>query len=255
MSSVTLRGAVTQCRGALAVGPGVSMGFVEMHPAEPHDIPQARPVLGALGERLPVTDPRKRALDVLLAALGLLLVLPLLLILTLLVWSDGGPAFFRQTRVGAYGAPFLCLKFRTMRVDAEAVLQAALAQDPTAAHEWEERRKLSRDPRITWLGRFLRAASLDELPQLLNVLRGDMSLVGPRPIMTDEIPRFGADIVYYYQTRPGLTGLWQVSGRSDLPYAMRVELDVQYVRGYSLRGDLAILRRTVNAVLSQRGAR
>jgi len=142
-----------------------------------------------------------------------------------------------------------------MRVDAEAVLQAALEQDPVAAREWAEHRKLRRDPRVTPLGRILRAASLDELPQLLNVLLGEMSMVGPRPIVPEEVSRFGSDISYYYQARPGLTGLWQVSGRSDLPFTVRVELDVQYIRTYSLRSDVAILRRTIAAVLLQRGAR
>ncbi len=230
------------------------MGFANMHPLEPPNHPAARSVKLTV-RPFPASDPRKRALDIVLACLGLLLVLPLFAILTLLVWRDGGPAFFRQIRVGANGVAFPCLKFRTMRVDAERALQAAIGRDPLAAQEWAERRKLRNDPRVTSLGRLLRAASLDELPQLLNVLRGDMSLVGPRPIVADEIPRFGANIAYYYKTRPGLTGLWQVSGRSDLPYATRVELDVRYVQEYSLRGDFAILWRTIGAVLTQRGAR
>jgi len=149
---------------------------------------------------------------------------------------------------------FDCLKFRSMGVDADSVLRRLLANDPEAADEWAATQKLRDDPRITRIGRFLRASSLDELPQLLNVVRGEMSLVGPRPIVRAEVARYGSNIEHYYAAKPGLTGLWQVSGRSDMSYARRVQLDVWYVRNWSLWHDIAILFKTVPAVCLQRGA-
>jgi lipopolysaccharide/colanic/teichoic acid biosynthesis glycosyltransferase len=189
--------------------------------------------------------------------------LPLLLVLlvplgliALLVRADGGPALFAHRRVGRGGASFGCLKFRSMVPDAEQRLAALLARDPAARAEWEATRKLRDDPRVTWIGRFLRASSLDELPQLINVLKGEMSLVGPRPVQATELTTFygAAAAEHSMAVRPGITGLWQVSGRSDTSYARRVALDVAYVSRPSLREDLRILLRTPAAVLLRRGA-
>jgi undecaprenyl-phosphate galactose phosphotransferase len=188
-------------------------------------------------------------------ALGLVLFLaPLLLALALLIRRDGGPAVFAHRRIGINGRPFGCFKFRTMVTDAEHRLAALLASDAAAAAEWAATHKLKADPRITRLGAFLRRTSLDELPQLFNVLRGEMSLVGPRPVVASEMPRYAEDAAYYCKARPGLTGLWQVSGRSDTSYERRVRLDVWYVRNWSFWHDLAILIKTIPAVLLGRGS-
>ncbi len=202
----------------------------------------------------PLARLTKLAFDVAAASVGLVLLAPLLAILTLLVKLDGGPAFYGHTRVGSGGRPFRCLKFRSMVVDSEAALLGLLARDPDAAAEWAETCKLVHDPRITKIGRILRSTSLDELPQLFNVLRLEMSLVGPRPIIGAEVPRYGDDIAYYYEARPGLTGLWQVSGRTETSYVQRVQLDTWYVKNWSIWHDLAILAKTVPAVLQRRGA-
>jgi UDP-galactose-lipid carrier transferase len=196
----------------------------------------------------------KAAFDHAVAMVLLLLLAPLLATLSLLIKTDGGPAFYRHRRIGAGGRTFDCIKFRTMVLDSQSVLQCVLAEDPAAAEEWAATQKLRNDPRVTRLGQFLRRSSLDELPQLLNVLRGEMSLVGPRPIVQAEITRYADDIDYYYETKPGLTGLWQVSGRSDTSYARRVRLDVWYVRNWTLWHDIAILLKTIPAVFLQRGA-
>ncbi|WP_338663293.1 sugar transferase [Pararoseomonas sp. SCSIO 73927] len=197
----------------------------------------------------------KRGLDLGTALLLLAVLAPLLLLLFVAVRLDGGAALFGHPRVGRGGRVFRCLKFRSMRPDADAALAELLRTDPGARAEWEATRKLRRDPRVTALGRFLRVSSLDELPQLFNVLRGEMSLVGPRPVTKDELSTFyGADARWYVQVRPGLTGPWQVSGRSATGYAERVRLDVDYVRNPSVRRDLALLGRTVGAVLKGRGA-
>ena len=157
--------------------------------------------------------------------------------------------------MGAGGRPFYCLKFRTMVVDADRVLDEALARDPALAAEWAASRKLVDDPRVTRIGRFLRKTSLDELPQLINVLRLEMSLVGPRPIVESEVPLYGEAIAQYHATRPGITGLWQVSGRSNTSYARRVQLDVWYVNNWTVWNDIAVLLKTIPAVLGRRGAR
>jgi Undecaprenyl-phosphate galactose phosphotransferase WbaP len=197
----------------------------------------------------------KRALDILGAGVGLVLLSPFFLIVALMVRADGGPAFFAHQRVGRGGKLFGCLKFRSMVVDSQARLEALLANDPAARAEWEATRKLKNDPRITRIGRFLRSTSLDELPQLINVLRGEMSLVGPRPVQEAEIDRYyGASAAHYMAVRPGITGLWQVSGRSETSYESRVALDVSYVSRPSLLADISILLRTPVAVLSRRGA-
>ncbi len=202
----------------------------------------------------PFSRVLKTAFDQVAAATLVVLLAPLLLVLAIMVRADGGPAFYRHRRIGAGGRIFACLKFRTMVVDADGVLRRLLASDATAAAEWDATQKLRNDPRITRIGRFLRASSLDELPQLFNVLRGEMSLVGPRPIVRAELARYGSNIEHYYAAKPGLTGLWQVSGRSNMSYERRVQLDVWYVRNWSLWHDFAILFKTIPAVFLQRGA-
>jgi len=202
----------------------------------------------------PVARAMKMAFDLAAASALLLLALPVLLVLGALVRMDGGPALYAHRRIGANGRMFDCLKFRSMVVDADAVLHRLLENDAAAAAEWADTHKLRNDPRITRMGRFLRATSLDELPQLLNVLRLEMSLVGPRPIVRAEVNQYGEDIVYYYETRPGLTGLWQVSGRSDTSYAHRVHLDTWYAKNWTVWHDIAILAKTVPAVLKREGA-
>jgi len=202
----------------------------------------------------PFSRVLKLAFDQLLAALLLVLLSPLFLAIASLVRADGGPAFFGHKRLGMNGDAFRCLKFRTMVTDSDKILRELLARDPEARTEWAATQKLRNDPRITPIGRYLRRTSLDELPQLLNVLRGEMSLVGPRPIVEAERAHYGRDIAYYYETRPGMTGLWQVSGRSDASYARRVQLDLWYVKNWTLWHDVAILLKTVPAVLNKDGA-
>lgn len=198
----------------------------------------------------------KRAMDLVGAALLLLACLPAFLVIALLVRRDGGPVFYAHPRVGRGGKVFGCLKFRSMVVDADRRLAALLESDPAARAEWETTRKLKRDPRVTPIGRLLRATSLDELPQLINVLRGEMSLVGPRPVTRAELEQhYGATAAaHYLSVRPGITGPWQISGRNDVTYASRVALDVAYATAPSLWTDLRILLRTPFAVLARRGA-
>jgi len=167
---------------------------------------------------------------------------------------SGGAPIFGHARIGRYGRTFACFKFRTMVADAEGVLRRLLESDASARAEWERSYKLKDDPRITPIGAFLRRTSLDELPQLWNVLKGDMSLVGPRPIIEAELERYGDQVDYYLETRPGITGLWQISGRNDTGYEDRVALDSWYVRNWSLWYDLVILVKTVRVVLGREGA-
>jgi Undecaprenyl-phosphate galactose phosphotransferase WbaP len=168
--------------------------------------------------------------------------------------TSSGPVFYRQVRYGRGGRTFTMWKFRTMVRNASEVLEDHLDANPRLREEWERSHKLRCDPRVTGLGRILRRTSLDELPQIWNVLRGEMSIVGPRPIVADEIPIYGGAYELYSQVRPGITGLWQVSGRNDLPYEERVDLDTYYIRNWSPWLDLYILARTVAAVLLARGA-
>ncbi len=202
----------------------------------------------------PWSQALKRGFDLVGAAALLVFLAPLLAVIALLVRRSGSPIVFAHTRVGRFGRPFRCLKFRTMVPDAGEVLNRLLAEDPKARAEWQEGFKLKDDPRVTKLGAFLRKSSLDELPQLWNVLKGEMSLVGPRPVVLDEIERYGAAKVYYYEVRPGLTGLWQISGRSDLDYERRVSLDTWYVRNWTLWYDLVILFKTALTVPAKGGA-
>ncbi|WP_156679500.1 sugar transferase [Sphingomonas profundi] len=197
----------------------------------------------------------KLAADRALALALLAFLLPaLVLLVALIVCVSFGWPFFAHERVGRDGRTFRCLKLRSMRPNAAEMLRHILETDPAAAREWESNRKLRDDPRIIPLGRFIRATSLDELPQLFNILRGEMSFVGPRPITSAELVRYGAGASHYLAVTPGLTGLWQVSGRSDIGYAERVALDVDYVETWSLYGDLKILLRTPRAVLAMAGA-
>ena len=197
----------------------------------------------------------KRALDLIVSIVLMILLMPLLiLIATSIKVSEGGPVFFTQMRIGKNGSRFRCVKFKTMVADAEQVLDAYLEQCSEARIEWMETQKLRNDPRVTPLGQFLRKSSLDELPQLFNVALGDMSLVGPRPIIEAEIPRYGDDIFAYISVRPGITGLWQVSGRSNCTYVERVKLDARYVSEWRLQNDILILLRTVPALLRRVGS-
>ena len=201
------------------------------------------------------TEIACRVSDVLLASCLIIVLSPLLLIITILVAaSDGGVPFFVQTRIGRAGVPFACIKFRSMGQDAEERLKELLRSDTDARREWEHHQKLIDDPRVTRVGAFLRKASLDELPQLIHVLRGEMSLVGPRPIVADEIARYGRWIGAYYALRPGITGLWQVRGRSGTSYRRRVALDVAYARNQSISLYYRILLATVWTVLRRSGA-
>lgn len=196
-----------------------------------------------------------RVLNAVAAGLLILFLAPLLAILALLVrMQDGGPALFRQARIGRGGQVFYCLKFRSMAVDAEERLKRLLESDEAAREEWAAQHKLKSDPRITALGDFLRKSSLDELPQFFNVLAGEMELVGPRPVVQAEVRRYGRRFRDYCAVRPGITGLWQVSGRSDTTYRRRVAMDVVYSRSKSPALDIRILAATIPAVLLRKGS-
>lgn len=208
-----------------------------------------------VGLASPLSQAMKRAFDIVASALCLVLLAPVFIALSVAVAADGGSVLFAHERVGRGGRAFDCLKFRTMVPNAAAVLEALLAKDPAARREWRANQKLRDDPRTTKLGAFLRATSLDELPQLINVLRGDMSLVGPRPVVRQElIDHYRSDDSYYTLVRPGITGLWQVSGRNDIAYERRVHLDAWYVRNWSLWNDIIILAQTMPAIIRSHGA-
>jgi exopolysaccharide production protein ExoY len=210
---------------------------------------------GSAAAKVPRGGALKRLFDLLAASVLLFALLPLMLFVALAIFStERGPVLYGHDRIGYRGRRFRCLKFRSMVPNGDVVLAQYLAANPAAKTEWDASQKLRHDPRITPLGRFLRATSLDELPQLINVLRGDMSLVGPRPIVHAEMIRYGNQIDAYTCARPGITGLWQVSGRSDVDYGRRVMLDTHYVSTWSLPGDVLILLRTVKVVFSQSGS-
>jgi Undecaprenyl-phosphate galactose phosphotransferase WbaP len=222
---------------------------------------EARDLRGMLGlevkQRLLVARARllKRVLDVLLVAIAGVLALPLILAISILIKiTSAGPVFYGQRRYGRAGQPFTAWKFRSMVANANHVLEQHLSSDPRLREEWRGSHKLRNDPRVTRLGRILRRTSLDELPQLWNILRGQMSLVGPRPIVTAEIPRYGAGIELYKKVTPGLTGLWQVSGRNNVSYEQRVNFDLYCVRNWSIWLDLYVLARTVKVDLLGDGA-
>jgi exopolysaccharide production protein ExoY len=221
------------------------LAFVEAHPAGEQvavvrDPARAQPLGGA----------PKRLLDVTIALTALVLLFPLLIVVALVIrFTGGGPVIFAHQRVGFRGATFPCYKFRTMVQNADEVFARHLADNPAAAAEWRRRQKLRDDPRVTTVGRLLRKTSIDELPQLFNVLRGEMSCVGPRPITPGELERYGDSARDYLATRPGLTGLWQVAGRSTTEFSTRVAFDEHYVRHWTLLADVAILARTPVALL------
>lgn len=196
----------------------------------------------------------KRIIDIVGSTVLIVALSPLLAVIGLIVRRTGRNVIFTQQRVGRNGTLFTCYKFRTMHPDAEQLLSALLADRPELKAEWVNTQKLRQDPRITEIGNFLRKTSLDELPQLFNVWKGDMSLVGPRPVVQNEILRYGRSARWYLSTRPGMTGLWQVSGRSDTDYSRRVAMDSYYVRKQNLLLDCAILLRTVKVVLRGDGS-
>lgn len=203
----------------------------------------------------PLNRLAKRLFDVVLVYGGAILLAPVLFMVAVLIRLDSpGPIIYGHQRLGQNGRKFWCLKFRTMVADADRRLKEHLAGSPAARAEWENSYKLKVDPRITRLGAFLRKYSIDELPQLFNVMRGEMSLIGPRPIVEGEIPKYREEIDLYYKVRPGITGIWQVSGRNDVDYLERTKLDSWYVRNWSLWLDTVILFKTIRTVLMREGA-
>ncbi|HBR7720522.1 TPA: undecaprenyl-phosphate galactose phosphotransferase WbaP [Klebsiella pneumoniae] len=196
----------------------------------------------------------KRAFDI-VGSLAIIIILsPALIYISRKVKRDGGPSIYGHERIGKGGKSFKCLKFRSMVINSKEVLEKLLDSDSEAKKEWDATFKLKNDPRITKIGAFLRRTSLDELPQLFNVLKGEMSLVGPRPIITAELIRYNDEVDYYLLSKPGMTGLWQVSGRSDVDYETRVYLDAWYVKNWSMWNDIAILFKTISVVLKKDGA-
>lgn len=192
----------------------------------------------------------KRLIDVTISILALIFLAPALALIAIaLVIVDGRPIIFRQARVGAQGKMFECLKFRTMRRDAAERLAELLASDPERNREWIEKRKLVGDPRVHWLGKILRMTCLDELPQFYNVLRGDMSLVGPRPISLEETEKYGPNLHYYTALKPGITGMWQVKRRPETTYDERIQFDIDYYQSRSIYLDIVIIVKTVGVVL------
>jgi exopolysaccharide production protein ExoY len=203
----------------------------------------------------PIGGTPKRIFDIVAASLIILIFAPLFVLIALAIkLFDGGDIFYGHRRIGHNGKPFFCFKFRTMVPDSDQRLAAYLKSDPVARAEWAANRKLRRDERVTGIGFVLRRLSLDELPQLLNVIRGEMSLVGPRPIVREEIQLYGEYSQYYLRSRPGITGAWQASGRSDISYDQRVRIDQQYVEHWTFSRDLMIILKTVPVVLSTRGS-
>jgi exopolysaccharide production protein ExoY len=204
---------------------------------------------------LPTGGLVKRSFDVTSAALALFLFSPLFLMIAALVkFTDKGPVFYGHSRIGHNGRIFKCLKFRTMAVNGDEILRNFLRDNPQAAEEWKATRKLKFDPRVTVVGTVLRKLSLDELPQLFNILRGEMSVVGPRPVVDEELNLYDSFAGFYLKTRPGLTGLWQISGRNDVSYESRIAFDTQYVQNWTLIGDVMIIVKTIPAVCLARGS-
>ena len=244
------RGLLTAPPARKTPGRGAARGLLADLTAERADL-AARADLATWADlaaraETPIGGVGKRALDVCCAAAGLLALSPLLLLCVLgIVATSGWPAIYRHRRVGLNGAPFDCLKFRTMTGDGEKALRAYFDANPQARAEWAATRKLRDDPRVTRFGRVLRKTSVDELPQLVNVLKGEMSLVGPRPVVEQELARYGLRRAAYVRCRPGVTGLWQTSGRSRASYARRVACDFYYARNWRLALDLLIIARTL----------
>jgi undecaprenyl-phosphate galactose phosphotransferase len=206
--------------------------------------------------RLELPLPRlvKRSFDMIIAGTALVVLAPVFAFVALAIRRDGGPAFFKQNRVGQKGELFNCYKFRSMRVDAEESLKQYLAANPAAAREWHQFQKLQNDVRITSFGHFIRRTSIDELPQLINVFKGEMSLVGPRPCTPGQQDFYAEDLSFYESVRPGITGPWQVSGRNRLTFQERVHLESWYARNWSLWMDIVILLKTVPTLLKKDGA-
>lgn len=196
----------------------------------------------------------KDVVDRIGAVIALILFSPIFLIVMPMIMRDGGSAFYGHTRIGKNGRAFKCWKFRSMVMNGDDVLKKHLAENEEARKEWEADFKLRNDPRITKIGHFLRKTSLDELPQFWNVLIGEMSLVGPRPVVADEQKYYGDNFKVYLSVKPGVTGLWQVSGRNNTTYEERVALDVEYVQNRSTFGDIAIMFRTIHVVITGHGA-
>lgn len=208
-----------------------------------YDLHQTNPSLG------------RRGLDIFIAGLALVFFSPLIVVLSVFIYIENpGPVFYGQRRLGRDGKLFRCWKLRSMMTDADQELENILRSDPRAAREWRACQKLRSDPRVTKVGRVMRLTSMDEIPQLLNILAGDMSIVGPRPITADEAPRYGRHIRAYSSVNPGLTGLWQVCGRSNTTYRRRVALDVMYTRRRNLILDAWIIIMTVPAVFGRKGS-
>jgi exopolysaccharide production protein ExoY len=217
---------------------------------QPSPETRASPEPANLPRPAPVGGVRKRTLDIAIALLVLALLGPLMILIAVAIrFCMGGPVIFHHERIGLNGRMFVCFKFRTMARNADQILRAHLADNPSAAREWQETQKLRHDPRVGFFGNILRKSSLDELPQLFNVLRGDMSCVGPRPIVPAELGRYGAHARTCFRARPGITGLWQTNGRNRLSYAERVALDHYYANHWSLWLDMILLLKTIPAVL------
>ena len=196
-----------------------------------------------------------RVFDILFSSIGIILLMPVLMVVALLVYmQDGGPIFFGQQRLGENGKRFKCYKFRSMLKNAPELLDKYLKEHPELLDEWKRDHKLKNDPRITAFGQFIRKTSLDEFPQLWNVLKGDMSLVGPRPIVEAEVEKYKKSYRFYSSVRPGITGLWQISGRNNVSYNRRVAMDRVFCKEYSFMLYLYILFATIPAVLLQRGS-
>jgi len=211
--------------------------------------------LSSLSRVKPVGLSRKRLVDIALASFGIVLLCPLLLLcFAACLLASPGPALFGHRRIGFQGKYFRCFKFRTMVINGEQVLREYLAAHPEANAEWEATRKLRFDPRVTAIGSVLRKTSLDELPQLFNVLRGEMSIVGPRPVTEEELARYSTSVGSYLACRPGITGLWQVSGRSGTTYRKRVAYDTYYARHWSMVLDVKIMIATIPALLDSDNA-
>jgi exopolysaccharide production protein ExoY len=205
-------------------------------------------------EGVPVGGAAKRGMDIVVSLAAIIATFPLMLLIAAMIAWNGGSPIFAHERVGYGGRRFKCFKFRTMRRDADKVLKDLLESDPELKDAWLTHRKLRDDPRITAIGHFLRKSSLDELPQLFNVLRGEMSCVGPRPVTTEELEYYRDYIDDYTAVRPGLTGVWQISGRSNVSMERRVRMDVDYVRSWSLANDLLILLRTPIELIRSKGS-
>ena len=195
----------------------------------------------------------KRVFDLALCLILIPVICPVIMFLYLLALRDGGPGFFGHWRCGRNGRAFQCLKIRTMVPDAERRLESMLLQHRDLRQEWSRSQKLRVDPRVTPLGRVLRKTGLDELPQIWNVIQGDMSLIGPRPVTEQELERYGRDRAAYVDVRPGITGLWQVSGRNDISYAERVAMDVSYLSRRGFLRDVKIISQTASAVFRRTG--